>query len=104
MFEGRVTVATGSTTLTGNKQFHMTPQILSFTPPSGNVGTPVMITGVSLTQTTKVTFGGVKATTFSINSDTQVTANVPTGARTGKIGITTAGGTAISSKVFTVTQ
>jgi hypothetical protein len=104
MFEGRATVATGSTTLTSNKQFHVTPQILSFTPPSGKVGTPAMITRVSLTQTTKVTFGGVKATTFTVNSDTQVTANVPTGAKTGKIAITTPGGTATSSGVFTVTQ
>jgi len=33
----------------------------------------------------------VKATTFTANSDTQVTATVPTGAVTGKIGITTLG-------------
>jgi hypothetical protein len=53
------------------------------------VGTPVTITGDSLTQTTKLTFGGVKATTVAVNSDTQATANVPTGAKTGKIAITT---------------
>jgi len=63
----------------------------------------VTITGVSLTQTTQVTFGGVKATTFAATSDTQVTATVPTGAVTGKIAITTAGGTAKSATSFTVT-
>jgi len=68
------------------------------------VGTPVAITGVSLTQASTVTFGGVKATTFVVNSDTKVTATVPTGAKTGKIAITTPGGTATSSGVFTVTQ
>jgi hypothetical protein len=52
-----------------------------------------------LTQTTKVTFGGVAATNFT-KSATQVTATVPTGAVTGKIGITTAGGTATSATVF----
>ena len=62
--------------------FHVTPQITSFTPPSGKVGTPVTINGVSLTQTNKVTFGGVKATTFSVNTDMQITAKVPTGADT----------------------
>jgi hypothetical protein len=50
-----------------------------------------------------VTFNGVKATTFTVNSDTEVVANVPTGATTGKIGVTTPGGTALSTTVFTVT-
>jgi uncharacterized repeat protein (TIGR03803 family) len=101
---GTVTVTTPGGPLTSNKKFRVTPQVLSFNPTSGKVGTPVMITGVSLTQTNKVTFGGVKATTFTVNMDTQVTANVPPGARTGKIAITTQGGTAVSSRVFTVTQ
>jgi uncharacterized repeat protein (TIGR03803 family) len=100
---GFVTVTTPSGTLTSNKKFRVTPQITSFKPTSGPVGTVVTITGVSLTQTTKVTFGGVKATTLAVNSDTQVTATVPTGAVTGKIAITTAGGTATSAAVFTVT-
>ena len=101
---GSVTVTTPGGPLTSNKQFRVTPQIISFTPTSGPVGTPVTITGVSLTQTSKVTFGGVKAISFTVNSDTQVTATVPTGAKTGKIAITTAGGVAVSSGVFTVTQ
>jgi uncharacterized repeat protein (TIGR03803 family) len=100
---GTVKVATPSSTLTSNVTFRVTPQITSFTPPSGPVGTSVTITGISLTQTTEVTFGGVKATTFTVNSDTQVTATVPTGAKTGKIGIMTPGGTATSATSFTVT-
>jgi hypothetical protein len=67
------------------------------------VGTVVTITGVSLTQATNVTFGGVKATTFTVNSDVQVTATVPTGAVTGKIAITTPGAIAKSGATFTVT-
>jgi uncharacterized protein (TIGR03437 family) len=55
-----------------------------------------------LTQTTKVTFGGMKATSFTVNSDTQVTAEVPTGAKTGKIAVTTLGGSATSKTTFTV--
>jgi large repetitive protein len=81
----------------------VTPVILSFSPTTGSVGTSVVITGTSLLQTTKVTFGGVGATAFTVNSDTQVTATVPTGAKTGKIGITTQGGTAQSATNFTVT-
>ena len=101
---GTVQVTTSSATLDSNQTFRVTPQLKSFNPTSGPVGTPVTITGVSLTQTKKVTFGGVKATSFTVNSDTQVTANVPTGAKTGKIAITTPGGIATSSGIFTVTQ
>ncbi|MGC1434405.1 MAG: choice-of-anchor tandem repeat GloVer-containing protein [Terriglobales bacterium] len=101
---GFVTVTTPGGILTSNKIFRVTPQILSFKPTSGTVGTIVTITGVSLTQTSKVTFGGVKATSFTVNSDTRVTATVPTGAVTGHIAITTPGGTAVSSGIFTVTQ
>jgi len=48
-----------------------------------------------------VTFGGVKAT-FTVNSDTSITAVVPTGAVSGKPHVTTKGGGASSPTVFTV--
>lgn len=99
---GAVTVTTGTTTLTSAQTFRVLPTITSFTPTSGTVGTAVMITGTGLMQTTTVTFGGVKATTVIKNSDTQVTADVPTGAKTGKIGITTKGGKVTSTTSFTV--
>ncbi len=69
----------------------------------GPVGTSVTISGNSLLQTTKVTFGGVKATNVTMISNTHVTAAVPSGAKTGKIAVTTAGGTASSATAFTVT-
>jgi uncharacterized repeat protein (TIGR03803 family) len=100
---GKIAIATKGGTATSSGTFDVTPQITGFTPTSGPVGQVVTITGVSLTQTTEVTFGGVKATSFAVNSDTQVMAIVPTGAKTGKIGITTSGGTATSASSFTVT-
>jgi uncharacterized repeat protein (TIGR03803 family) len=100
---GFVTVTTPGGTLSSSKKFLVTPQFTSFNPPSGPVGTSVTITGISLTQTTNVYFGAVKATAFTVNSDTQVSATVPTGATTEKIAITTAGGIAASATVFTVT-
>jgi len=100
---GAVTVATLSGFRVSSKTFRVLPVISSFSPTSGTVGIQVVIKGTGLTQTTKVTFGGVKATAFTVNSATQVTATVPTGAVTGKISITTAGGTATSATVFTVT-
>jgi len=101
---GSVTVTTPGGTLTSNKPFRVTPVILNFSPISGKVGTSVTIKGNSLTQTQAVTFGGVKATSFTVKSDTEVMATVPSGAKTGKIGITAPGGTAFSPGVFTVTK
>jgi IPT/TIG domain len=74
----------------------------SFTPPSGPVGTPVTITGTGLKQTTVVKFGSVKATSLTVVSYTEVTTDVPTGAVTGKITVTTKGGSATSATSFTV--
>jgi uncharacterized protein (TIGR03437 family) len=54
-----------------------------------------------LIQATKVTFNG-KSASFTATSDTQITATVPTGATTGKIMVTTPGGTATSTTSFTV--
>jgi hypothetical protein len=49
-----------------------------------------------------VTFGGIAATQFTVNSVTQITATVPTGAITGKIAVTTVGGMGTSAATFTV--
>jgi uncharacterized repeat protein (TIGR03803 family) len=99
---GKVTVTTGTTVLTSAQTFRVTPTLLSFSPTRGPVGTPVTITGTGLMQTTKVTFGGVAATALVVNSDSKVTANVPTGAVTGRIVIKTQGGSAKSKTDFTV--
>jgi uncharacterized repeat protein (TIGR03803 family) len=99
---GPVTVTTFTSTLTSNRSFLVNPQVKSFSPASGTVGTSVTITGVSLTQTTGVTIGG-KAASFVVNSDKQVTATVPAGAKTGKkITVTTPGGTGSSPTTFAV--
>jgi uncharacterized protein (TIGR03437 family) len=61
----------------------------------------VTITGTGLQQATKVTFDRIAAK-FTVTSDAQITATVPTGASTGKIVVTTKGGSATSATVFTV--
>jgi uncharacterized repeat protein (TIGR03803 family) len=99
---GFVSVTTPSRTFKSITKLQVMPAILSFNPLSGPAGTAVTITGTSFTGATKVTFGGVAATTFTVNSDTQVTADVPRSATTGKIQIATPGGTATSAKSFTV--
>jgi hypothetical protein len=78
------------------------PTITSFTPTFGPVGTSVVITGTNLTGATAVTFNNVAATTFTVNSPTQITATVPATATTGPIKVTTPGGSATSATNFTV--
>jgi len=99
---GNVTVLESGGNLVTPQVFKVIPQALKFSPKSGPVGTPVVITGMSLTQTTSVTFGGVKAKKFTVNSDTQVTATVPTGAKSGKITVFTKGGSSTAPGTFTV--
>ncbi|HEY4107638.1 FG-GAP-like repeat-containing protein [Puia sp.] len=55
------------------------PTITSFTPSSGPAGTVVTITGNNLGGATAVSFGGVAATAFTVNSPTSITATVGNG-------------------------
>jgi hypothetical protein len=98
---GVITVVEPGGNLVSPTIFKIVPALLSFTPTSGSVGTPVTLTGTSFTGTTAVRFG-TKVATFTVNSDTQITTQVPNGAVTGKISVTTPGGSAISTTNFTV--
>jgi len=99
---GFVTVKTSGGTLSSSRTFYVVPTATGFSPASGPVGSHVVITGKGLIQANRVTFGSKKAV-FTVDSDTQVTATVPTGALTSKITITTPGGKAPTKTVFTVT-
>lgn len=99
---GIVTVTTGGTTLPSKTVFRVTPQLTSFAPSRAVEGQSVTITGVSLSQTSQVIFGHVEAKKFTIDSDTQITAEVPSGAISGRIIVVTAGGAATSRASFNV--
>jgi uncharacterized repeat protein (TIGR03803 family) len=81
---------------------HILPLITNLDPPSGPVGTQVGIVGGGFAGATKVTFGGVKATNFTVVSPSLIQAIVPRGAKTGKVVVTTPNGTAASPEKFTV--
>ncbi len=77
--------------------------ISSFTPQQGISGTSVVLTGRKFTGATAVTFNGAAAT-FTVDSDTQITAKVPFGAVTdGKINVVVPTENADSSTDFDVT-
>jgi RHS repeat-associated protein len=78
------------------------PSITGFTPSGGPVGTVVTITGTSFNGATSVKFNGTAAVSYTVDSDSQVTATVPSGATTGTISLTTPAGSTTSASSFTV--
>lgn len=79
------------------------PTISSFTPTSGTAGTTsVVITGTNLCGASIVRFNATNATIFTVNSGTQITATVPTGATSGKLTVTTSAGSFVSTADFIV--
>lgn len=81
---------------------HILPGITNLDPTSGTVGTQVGIVGGGFAGATKVTFGGVKATSFTVVTPAFIQAIVPSGAKTGKVTVTTPNGSAASKQTFTV--
>jgi IPT/TIG domain-containing protein/peptidase M66-like protein len=79
------------------------PTLSSFSPASGAVGITVNLSGTNFTGASSVKFNGVSST-FAVNSGTSIVTSVPVGAATGKISVTTPGGTATSASNFTVTS
>jgi hypothetical protein len=80
------------------------PQIASFSPTGGAVGSQVTVSGLRFAETppgNTVRFNGAAASVLSATS-TSLVAVVPAGATTGKIEVATAGGTATSAIDFTV--
>ena len=77
------------------------PTITGLVPALGPVGATVTLTGTNLTGATAVKFNGTSAS-FTVTSSTQIAATVPVGATSGRIAVTTPGGSAISAASFTV--
>jgi hypothetical protein len=102
---GPIVVTTPGGTATSSTDFVVgsvpTPTVTGFTPASGPPGTSVTVTGTNLAGATAVAFNGIGAT-ISSTTATSVTVTVPAAATTGKITVTTAGGTATSASGFTV--
>lgn len=89
-FEG--TINAPSKTFTGEEielsaEVQPAPEITSITPSFGPVtgGTVLTITGKNFTQTSAVQFGTAPAASFTVDSDTTITATAPAVLRPGKV-------------------
>jgi hypothetical protein len=77
------------------------PSITTLSVTTGAVLDPVIITGLNFTGATAVKFGNQAAFSFTIDSDTQITAQVPNGFSSGTVSVTTPNGTINSTETFT---
>jgi lysophospholipase L1-like esterase len=102
---GKVSVTTPGGTATSTQTFTAkpapAPNISSFSPTSGPIGKIVTISGSGLLGATSVKFNGIEAA-ISSDTATAIKAIVPLGATTGKISVTTPGGTDLSTGNFVV--
>ena len=99
---GAISVTSSSGTGASANSFSVLPNITSFSPLSGRVGTVVTITGSGLRGATAVQFNGVMATTFTVLSATSIRATVPARTSTGHIRVTTPAGLINSTANFTL--
>lgn len=92
--QGNITVySAGGSTSAGT--FSTTPTVTSYNGvTSGTVGTSVIVIGTGFTQVTAVKFYNGVGATFTVNSNTQITTSVPSGAVTGGVTVTTNSGSA----------
>ena len=77
-------------------------RIADIQPEQAPVGSEVVITGVGLADTQRVTFGGVEATNLQKVSATELRVTVPDGAVSGLVTVHTPAGVADSPRPFTV--
>ena len=107
---GAVTVTTpggtasSSGTGSGTFTFIPAPTITSFTPTSGGAGTVVTISGTNLPGPTAVAFCGTPAASFTFNSTAGTISATLANGSSGTITVTTPGGTATSSSIFSYTS
>jgi C1A family cysteine protease len=78
------------------------PTVSSLVPAAGIVGAQVTLTGSGFTGATAVSFDGISAPGFTVVNDTEIIVDVPSGATSGTISVTTPYGTNSSLNAFTV--
>ena len=103
---GPITVQTSAGSATSTNSFLVTgpaPIVDDFSPSVSVLGASIFIYGANFANVTGVKFGTVDAATFAATALTQIQAQTPAAAVSGKISVTTVAGTATSTNVFTST-
>ena len=77
------------------------PRVINFQPTSGAPGATFLLQGSHFVGTREVTIGGHSAS-FTVLTAKYIRVTVPSGATTGTISVTNAGGTTTTTKTFTV--
>ena len=101
---GPISIVTPSGTATTTSNFvvsGLAPIITGFAPIGGKPGDPIVLTGISFTGATNVTFNGSNAQ-FGVTSDTQISAIVPAGATAGPISVFNSAGSSSSGSNFII--
>lgn len=96
---GNVVLSTPFGDDAGVQRFVVAPSISRFMPHQAPAGTPVSVHGRNFDDVTAVDFNGVGAT-FTVESESLLTATVPAGAGTGPIRAHSPGGSAVSVRDF----
>jgi len=78
------------------------PQILSFSPEKGSIGTEIVITGKNLDDVVKATIGGEEVTILQKVSNQRLSLKVTSNARSGKIILSNSIGEGTSDTDFTL--
>ncbi len=112
MDDGRVLIGTNFVTLSGQERTGLIrlipaapPVVIALSATAVRPGASITITGTDFVDVTAVRFsgpGGTAATTYTVNSPTQITVTVPIGAVTGPVTVQTMYGTASSAATLTV--
>jgi hypothetical protein len=95
---------TGKTATLTPSTLAATPEITGFTPTGAVVGDTVTVYGTGLTGATAASIGGTPVTGLTVVDDNSLTFTLPSGAETGKLSLTTPGGTTESATGFFVSD
>lgn len=98
---GTIAVTGSAGTGTSATSFAVQPGFASMNPTQGPAGTPVVVTGTGFTSGSAVSFNATNASSVTVQSPTQLTAQVPSGATTGAVNLS-ANGASVSAGSFTV--
>jgi hypothetical protein len=98
---GQIQVTTPFGVASSGVTFLVAPELFGFAPHTAPAGYTIAIRGINFTGATSVTFNGLGAA-FAVAADSLIRADVPPGAASGPIAVTTPAGTATSERSFTV--